>query len=1347
MSSMKNLVTFMVYAVLVILSASCVKEANSEFISSNTRRYYLSFSASTKTEISGTGNSRQVNWTEGDSITYYTESGQDVAATSAVTVNESYAYVQIPRGRTDEFINAVYGAYQLKGSSSTENTMYITSTVKNAQRFTSFAEAHLCAAFSNDIENPELRFHNAVVVLRFTSSSSIHKVVFYGNDNEIITGGESGDLKISYSSGELSADAASTGGSSVTVATNGEENEFFIAIIPVTFSHGFTVDCYDAKQELVASQKTSETVRTMSNSGTPKVINLGSILDWLANPQPVAVDLGLSVKWARCNLGATEPEQYGNYYAWGETSPKNEYKWANYKYGSSKNGPFSKYVLESGYGEVDHKTVLDLEDDAAYAEYGGFWRMPTQKEVEELMNGCTWVWTTRNDIPGYKVTSITTGNSIFLPANGMFGGSSANDAGIVGNYWSASLSKENTYFSVSPYFASSYIRNGNCYRYLGLAVRPVYKEIIPVSSIVLPASLDLVIGRSACLNASILPENATFKGIAYDSSDTSVVTVDANGIVQAVTIGSATITAYSEDASVTANCIVNVVPIPEPEAVDLGLSVKWATFNVGAITPEEYGDYFAWGETEPKTNYDWSTYKWCNGSSTTPTKYINSSKYGEVDNKTVLDLEDDAAFVNWGNNWRMPTDAEWTELKEECTWTYTVENGINGYKITSKKDGYNGSIYLPFAGYTYGADYYSVGISGDYWSSTPTMSGAPVDAWSCYFTDYGLARSNDGRCSGFTVRPVYDNIVHHESVILNKSTLTLYVGGSEQLTATISPANATVTTVSWSSDNTSVVKVDANGVVTALSAGTTIITVTTNKGLTASCSVEVLPTPEITDYGRFVVGVDMGLSVKWASFNIGAARPDIKGDFFAWGETETKSNFGSSNYRFSKGSGKYSKYCLKDDASHWAGDTEPDGITKLNPEDDAANVIFGGGWRMPTEEEWQELKDNCTTAMTYYSGSYGQYGIWYTSKKNGNNIFLPAIGYKEGYDIRGNGADGYYNCIYWASTLNVSKPPLAYSRYTSNGGITTFSTNRHIGMAVRPVSSNYDETKVSYIVLSSSLTVFVGQSRRLMPTIYPETAVNKDVTWSSSDISVASVDQNGVISGVNTGTAIITCKSVADGISAQCEVNVGSLPELTDLGKSFEAIDLGLSVKWASFNIGAQKAEDYGSYYSWAGKTKYVQNNAPYAGSSGYKKYCTRFFNTYWSGSGQPDNILILEPSDDIANISLGGDWHIPSVADWSELIENCEFTWTKLNETNGYEITSKINGNSIFLPASSSLPGSGMDPNVVLYYDTCEYWAAELNIEKPNIACSFWGDRFTAKTYSLKLRSNGLTIRPVIAY
>ena len=187
-------------------------------------------------------------------------------------------------------------------------------------------------------------------------------------------------------------------------------------------------------------------------------------------------------------------------------------------------------------------------------------------------------------------------------------------------------------------------------------------------------------------------------------------------------------------------------------AVDLGLpsGTLWADRNVGADSPEAYGDYFAWGETEPKSTYNWSTYKWCQGSNNTMTKYCTDSFYGTVDNKTVLDLEDDAAYVNMGADWRMPTYDELNELRNNCTWTWTSKKGTKGYKVT----GPNGkSIFLPAAGYRNDSGLYRAGSDGSYWS---TSLHGPYLAWSLYINSdsYNTYTSGKRRNYGHTVRAV-----------------------------------------------------------------------------------------------------------------------------------------------------------------------------------------------------------------------------------------------------------------------------------------------------------------------------------------------------------------------------------------------------------------------------------------------------------------------------------------------------------------------------------------------------------------------------------------------------------------
>jgi len=189
------------------------------------------------------------------------------------------------------------------------------------------------------------------------------------------------------------------------------------------------------------------------------------------------------------------------------------------------------------------------------------------------------------------------------------------------------------------------------------------------------------------------------------------------------------------------------------EWVDLGLSVKWATCNVGASSPSEYGDYFAWGETSPKSDYSWSTLKYCSDDSGDSfTKYNTKSDYGSVDNKTRLDLSDDAARANWGGKWRMPTEAEFDELESNCTYTWTTQGGKNGYKVTSKKNG--NSIFLPAAGDRYGTSVSNAGSYGYYWSSSLNTDG-PFHAWYLYFnSSYFVTYNLGNRNHGFSVRPV-----------------------------------------------------------------------------------------------------------------------------------------------------------------------------------------------------------------------------------------------------------------------------------------------------------------------------------------------------------------------------------------------------------------------------------------------------------------------------------------------------------------------------------------------------------------------------------------------------------------
>ena len=198
-----------------------------------------------------------------------------------------------------------------------------------------------------------------------------------------------------------------------------------------------------------------------------------------------------------------------------------------------------------------------------------------------------------------------------------------------------------------------------------------------------------------------------------------------------------------------------VVKNPIPEAVDLGLSVKWAPFNLGASAPEGYGDYFAWGETAPREEYDFGTYSLCDESYNSLQKYNNNSDYGIVDDKTVLEPEDDAAHVNWGSSWRMPTDAEFTELIQNCTCTLTTLNGIHGIRMTSNVEGYTDkSIFLPASGSRVGTRLLMIDARGTYWSSSLyTELSYKANTFDFYSSPQPGSNPLD-RYTGLPVRPV-----------------------------------------------------------------------------------------------------------------------------------------------------------------------------------------------------------------------------------------------------------------------------------------------------------------------------------------------------------------------------------------------------------------------------------------------------------------------------------------------------------------------------------------------------------------------------------------------------------------
>lgn len=183
--------------------------------------------------------------------------------------------------------------------------------------------------------------------------------------------------------------------------------------------------------------------------------------------------------------------------------------------------------------------------------------------------------------------------------------------------------------------------------------------------------------------------------------------------------------------------------------IDLGLSVKWATCNIGAEKPEDYGEYFAWGEIESKDYYDWNTYKYG--------KEDNFTKYNLTDRKMMLDPEDDAAVIKWGDDWRIPTTEELQELIDNCNWTYSSKNGVNGFLVTSNISGYTDrSIFLPFSGYIPGNNVTGIDFVSYYLSSQRSVNELDCANILCisYQDENMIGLGTLARWAGYPIRPV-----------------------------------------------------------------------------------------------------------------------------------------------------------------------------------------------------------------------------------------------------------------------------------------------------------------------------------------------------------------------------------------------------------------------------------------------------------------------------------------------------------------------------------------------------------------------------------------------------------------
>ena len=665
------------------------------------------------------------------------------------------------------------------------------------------------AAVTNDTDDMHLKFKNVLggLKLQLTGTATITSITVSGNNNEILCG--AAEVTVSNST-TPSINLTDATAKTVTldcgegVQLNSETATLFIlALPPMTMESGFTVVVTDTegKQMRIKSTK-SQTINRSKLLKMPAVVY--EAVPVIQNPLTFTSTGETSISLVKeGNPDDVSLEYNKNGGAWiaysvGDVIALADGEKVSFRAGAMANTSFGKSLDDyhhfaiSGKGRVAASgsimSILDQEESAAIQSSYCFF---------SLFRGCTTL-TSAAVLPAtvltdncycemfYGCTSLTSAPD--LPATtladycycGMFKGCTSLTSApalpttTLAHSCYGYMFSDCTSLTTAPELPATSLAHF-CYQYMFSGCTSLtIASGLPATTLAGYCYFGMFSGCTSLTSAPKLPATSLaascyyrmFKGcsnlnyikcLATDLSADSCLFSWVDGVSSnGVFIKDPDTTWPTGNSGIPEGWTVYPTGLPaEVEAVDLGLSVKWANMNVGATSPEEYGGYFAWGETEPKEDYSEDNYKWCNGNLLSLTKYNTGTNYGTVDNKTVLDLEDDAAHANWGGSWRMPTREEFAELNINCTSVWTTENNVKGRRFTSKKEGYTDkSIFIPAPGWHYQLGDYLP--DRNYWSSslnTVNPNGAIV-FWSA--SNGVSVNSASNRCEGLPIRPVCD---------------------------------------------------------------------------------------------------------------------------------------------------------------------------------------------------------------------------------------------------------------------------------------------------------------------------------------------------------------------------------------------------------------------------------------------------------------------------------------------------------------------------------------------------------------------------------------------------------------
>ena len=772
-------------AAALVASAACTKTSEQPEPEGFqlTFRAYQEGALDTKTTVQDGGT--HVYWEPSDEIKVFfkNSSGRFVSQNDALAAVADFSgtlNILVGANEGASSANQTWGLYPYRADATCDGD-YVTTTLPSSQtgRAGSFAKnTHICLARSGGYD---LAFYNVTGGLRFSlTQEGINSVTFEGNNGESLAG----KIKLTFEGGIPVINEVSEGETTLTLTapaggTFQTGTWYYIEAIPATLSKGFKM----------VFTKGNETAK-ISSTGSVTISRgkYGSLAD---------ADEGLIFKE---NGGGEGPDpssviQFADpiaKYACVEkfdTDGDGEVSYAEAAAVTTLEGLFTDWNTVTSFDEIKYFTGVT--------------------STQNLFNGCGKLKSIT--IPDFITTLGTFQNcssleSVILPSRVTSlppycfdGCSSLTDVTLpsvitsVPNYCFRGCSALKTVDLPATVISMGQYAFNKCTS-LTSAVLPTNMTTIPIGlfadctslrTITWPSALQSIGDRafSGCRfeeNNYTLVLPSTVTSIGYNAfgalhhlivPSTSFVSIENNSFAVCYTflyVPASLVEIYKVRTN-WSNYKNRILPIEDypsrpqisgtvAEAVDLGLpsGLKWASWNIGSSSPEEYGAYFAWGETEPKWDYDWSTYKFELGTDSSGpfSKYVTQSSYGTVDKKTAIDLEDDVARVKWGGVWRIPTDAEWTELKENCSCTWTDNyngTGIKGQVVTSSN---GNSIFLPAAGCWNGTSFSSPGSSGSYWSSSLNPPYPYLAGNTFFYSGNVNTYSGDERCSGLSIRPV-----------------------------------------------------------------------------------------------------------------------------------------------------------------------------------------------------------------------------------------------------------------------------------------------------------------------------------------------------------------------------------------------------------------------------------------------------------------------------------------------------------------------------------------------------------------------------------------------------------------